>query len=153
MKHPHLLLSAAALVLCILLSSCQKGDVSDASSSSAAESQTPEIPNYSLGLTENGLYEGYTALDLVTLPDNYDRIPSGEAFTTVSEEALQSAIDEFMSGFASDTQILDRPVEEGDLVNLENDMIGKYVEKLLQPADPQPVQNKITKEFLARYGY
>jgi len=41
----------------------------------------------------------------------------------------------------------------GDLVNLENDMIGKYVEKLLQPAEAAPAKSGITKEFLARYGY
>lgn len=42
---------------------------------------------------------------------------------------------------------------EGSLVNLETDIIGKYVEKLLQPAvSPQP-RSTITKEFLDRYGF
>lgn len=42
---------------------------------------------------------------------------------------------------------------EGDLVNLETDMIGKYVEKLLEPAvSPQP-ESAITEEFLSRYGF
>lgn len=43
----------------------------------------------------------------------------------------------------------------GDTVNLETDIIGKYVEKLLTPqAQPtqQPTSN-ITREFLSRYGY
>ena len=42
----------------------------------------------------------------------------------------------------------------GDLVNLENDVIGKYVEKLLRPAaqEPSPAP-AITKEFLTRCGY
>lgn len=42
---------------------------------------------------------------------------------------------------------------EGDLVNLENDIIGKYVERLLTPADPQPAKNTLTKDFLLRCGY
>lgn len=42
---------------------------------------------------------------------------------------------------------------EGDLVNLENDIIGKYVEKLLAPADPQPAKDTLTKDFLLRCGY
>ncbi len=42
---------------------------------------------------------------------------------------------------------------EGDLVNLENDIIGKYVEKLLTPADPQPAKDTLTKDFLLRCGY
>ncbi|MDD6812662.1 MAG: riboflavin synthase [Lachnospiraceae bacterium] len=41
----------------------------------------------------------------------------------------------------------------GDLVNLENDMLGKYVERLLQPATTALPQSSITKEFLARCGY
>ena len=45
----------------------------------------------------------------------------------------------------------------GDKVNLETDIIGKYVEKLLtagpaQPAEPQKTGG-ITKEFLTRYGF
>lgn len=43
----------------------------------------------------------------------------------------------------------------GDTVNLETDIIGKYVEKLLTPR-AQPTQrptSNITREFLSRYGY
>ena len=37
----------------------------------------------------------------------------------------------------------------GDTVNLETDIIGKYVEKLLRP-DPEPrPQSRLTLEFLA----
>lgn len=38
----------------------------------------------------------------------------------------------------------------GDTVNLENDCIGKYVEKLM---GGPPSQNGITKEFLLKFGY
>jgi len=38
----------------------------------------------------------------------------------------------------------------GDTVNLENDCIGKYVEKLLQPYKPD---SNITKEFLLQHGF
>lgn len=50
----------------------------------------------------------------------------------------------------------------GDIVNLENDMVGKYIERFLTvpPIDPEgiltePTGNSqgITKEFLAKYGY
>lgn len=42
-----------------------------------------------------------------------------------------------------------------DIVNLENDIIGKYVEKMLQnnQADKQENKSKITKEFLLRNGF
>lgn len=41
---------------------------------------------------------------------------------------------------------------EGDVVNLECDVIGKYVEKLLQPAEPV-AQRGISREFLAEHGF
>lgn len=42
---------------------------------------------------------------------------------------------------------------EGDFVNLETDIIGKYVEKLLRPAPRNQEESAITKEFLSRYGF
>jgi len=38
----------------------------------------------------------------------------------------------------------------GDIVNLENDMIGKYVEKLLKSEQPK---SNLTKELLLQYGF
>lgn len=50
------------------------------------------------------------------------------------------------------TVLADRKV--GDLVNLETDIIGKYVEKLLSPPQESPAPaSGITKEFLTRYGF
>lgn len=70
-------------------------------------------------MTDDGFYEGYNALDCVKLPKGYDRIPSSDEFTTVTEEDLQAAIDDFMSNFASDVRITDRAVEKGDYVNID----------------------------------
>ncbi|MGI6030254.1 MAG: riboflavin synthase [Eubacteriales bacterium] len=41
----------------------------------------------------------------------------------------------------------------GDSVNLETDVIGKYVERLLEPITPAPPTSHITREFLSRYGF
>ena len=41
----------------------------------------------------------------------------------------------------------------GDIVNLETDIIGKYVEKLLQPRAEQPRSGSISLEFLASNGF
>lgn len=38
----------------------------------------------------------------------------------------------------------------GDLVNLENDCIGKYVAKLVNPSEPK---SRITADFLIQHGY
>lgn len=40
----------------------------------------------------------------------------------------------------------------GDTVNLENDMIGKYVEKLMKSAEPED-KNKLSLDFLAKNGF
>ncbi|MDE7310671.1 MAG: riboflavin synthase [Eubacterium sp.] len=45
---------------------------------------------------------------------------------------------------------------KGDLVNLETDIIGKYVEKLMQPGgqtESKAKESRITKEFLNQYGF
>ena len=46
-------------------------------------------------------------------------------------------------------------VRQGDPVNIEVDLIGKYVEKMLQaePADPQKPEGGINPEFLNRHGF
>lgn len=44
----------------------------------------------------------------------------------------------------------------GDFVNIENDLIGKYVEKLLicgEKKKDQGSSSKITKDFLSQYGF
>lgn len=42
----------------------------------------------------------------------------------------------------------------GDIVNLECDVIGKYVERLLNfPESEKPGASNITKEFLMKYGF
>lgn len=41
----------------------------------------------------------------------------------------------------------------GDKVNLETDIIGKYVEKLLQPQEVPKQISGITRDFLTKYGF
>ena len=42
----------------------------------------------------------------------------------------------------------------GDVVNLENDIIGKYVQRLLSnPAPEEAPESKVTWEFLAENGF
>lgn len=44
----------------------------------------------------------------------------------------------------------------GDIVNLENDIVGKYVEKFMMPyamKNNQEVSSRIDRNFLAKYGF
>lgn len=51
----------------------------------------------------------------------------------------------------ANTVLADR--KAGDIVNLETDIIGKYVEKLMQPTEPSSGKSKLTMEFLAEHGF
>lgn len=51
----------------------------------------------------------------------------------------------------ANTILADRVV--GDIVNLETDIIGKYVEKLLTGTEPEDKKSKITMEFLMENGF
>ena len=42
---------------------------------------------------------------------------------------------------------------KNDAVNLETDILGKYVEKLFQPIPQEHRQSSVTKEMLIRYGF
>ena len=71
---------------------------------------------------------------------------------TVAKVDRQSFAISAIPHTVSVTVLADRKV--GDLVNLETDIIGKYVEKLLSPAQESPAPaSGITKEFLTRYGF
>lgn len=51
----------------------------------------------------------------------------------------------------ANTVLADRDV--GDIVNLETDIIGKYVEKLLQPQEMPEKKSRLTMEYLAEHGF
>lgn len=112
-------LIAGSLSVLLLLSACGKDGASSSAPDASSSAVRAETPDYSLGMTDDGFYEGYNALDCVKLPEGYDRIPSDDEFVTVTEEDLQAAIDDFMSSFASDVRITDRAVEKGDYVNID----------------------------------
>lgn len=54
---------------------------------------------------------------------------------------------------ASNTILLDKKV--GDIVNLECDVIGKYIEKLMtvNSGENNPTKSGITMDFLAKHGF
>ena len=53
----------------------------------------------------------------------------------------------------TNTTLLDKKV--GDIVNLENDVVGKYVEKLMRfgSGDGEIKESNITMDFLAQHGF
>lgn len=54
----------------------------------------------------------------------------------------------------SETTLLGK--KAGDIVNLENDIVGKYIEKLIKPyvgSETTEKKSNITMEFLSEYGF
>lgn len=43
--------------------------------------------------------------------------------------------------------------KEGDFVNLETDIVGKYIEKFLYFTKREPEKRRITREFLTQHGF
>ena len=72
----------------------------------------------------------------------------------VDEEGFQVSV---IPHTGEETTLLEK--EPGALVNLENDMIGKYVEKLLgtqnneEPNEEKQKKSGITMEFLEQFGF
>lgn len=120
MKHKLIRLFPGLLALSLALTACSPGGAASSSSSGgAASSSAAERPNYSLGLADNGRYEGISALDYVTLPQGYDQIQVGEDYHAAPEADVQAAVDQYMAQFSETVEITDRAVEAGDLVNLD----------------------------------
>lgn len=91
---------------------------SSASPSSQADTGSTGSYNYSAGLTEDGYFEGVTALDYVTLPD-YKTMTVPEDVSTVSDADVEDELDSMRDGYATTEQVKDRPVEDGDTVNID----------------------------------
>ena len=69
---------------------------------------------------------------------------------TVSDIDFQVSI---IPHTGSETTLLTK--RPGSVVNLENDIVGKYIEKLMMPREAQPEkkESKITLEYLAEHGF
>lgn len=74
--------------------------------------------SYSDALDDNGYWTGVTALDYVTLPEDYAAIPLSLSDVEPTSEEIQSQIDSILSQ-NSTTQEVDRAAADGDTVNID----------------------------------
>jgi len=100
------------------------GSASSGTVSSGTADAIPEykMPDYSIGLLDNGFYEGVTALDHVTLPALEGLIIPKDV-QTVEETAVQAEIAALMESYSYTEEIRDRAVKDGDRVNI--DYVGR----------------------------
>lgn len=67
---------------------------------------------------------------------------------TVNDESFSVAI---IPHTLSETTLVDCQV--GDTVNIETDLIGKYVARLMEVRNREPEGSKMDQDFLARHGF
>lgn len=86
--------------------------------SSSDDSQSSNDFNYSEGIDESGLWEGITAAEHVELAE-YTGISIPKDIHTVSDESIQAEIDAILAEYATQENVTDRAVENGDTVNID----------------------------------
>lgn len=91
---------------------------SGAAGSSSSAAATPAF-DFSQGLDDDGHWSGVTALDLVTLPDDYASIQVPRSQVEPTDEDVTSQVSYIMSSYATTSQVTDRPVADGDTVNID----------------------------------
>ena len=129
-----------ALAMAAVLAGCSQEDSSAstgetatgdtaADQTSTSESATDETADpyayladfsYSDAFDENGYLTGVTALDYVTLPDDYNAMTLPAGTDEVTDEDVDNYIDQnILSGYATQEQVTDRAAEMGDSVNID----------------------------------
>lgn len=84
-------------------------------------STTPDTSTdftYSDGIDNNGFWKNITALDYLELCD-YESILIPSDIHEITDEAVQTEIDAILADYASDEQVTDRSVADGDTVNID----------------------------------
>jgi trigger factor len=104
-KRVYILLVSAVL-LAALISGCGTGNADN----------TPF--HHSNNIDENGRWERIKALDYVEI-FNYKALPIPSEVHQISEGEIQAEIDSILSDYAEVEQITDRPVADGDVVNID----------------------------------
>ncbi len=113
-------------MLCTLFVSCGKKALKEPDDTAAEnKEETVEFDyskyDYSEGLGEYGWFEGITALDYVTLPELPVVVPT--TVSTITDEEIRDEIDAILENYTTSEQITDRPVANGDTLNI--DYVGK----------------------------
>lgn len=140
MKQMRILLSLLLVLSLVALSGCSQDDGVDDETDTVATDDTTATDgdtttdttddtatdagsavldlDYTSGLTEAGFFDGVTANDAIDLFDYKNIVVPSDRYT-VSDETLQAEIDNMLGYFPVKNQITDRPIVDGDTVNID----------------------------------
>lgn len=91
----------------------------DTTADEAGSSTAAPSFDFSQGLDDDGRWSGVTALDLVTLPDDYAQIQIPRDQVEPSDSDIELEENSILSGYVTTTQVTDRAVADGDTVNID----------------------------------
>ncbi len=115
LKKRWMALGLSFVLVAGMLSGCGTTDAEETEDTSEA---TEAEFDYSEGLTDEGFFDGITALDYLTLPE-YLGIEIPVDTYTVSDEDLQEEIDSYLELYAETEQLTEGTVEDGDTLNID----------------------------------
>ena len=138
MNH-RVLAAVLALGMTAALAGCGSTASSEATAESAATEETAESSateetaevdesaydyladfSFSQAYDDNGYLKDVTALDYVTLPDDYADITIDADLGQVTDEDISNYIDQnVLSQYATDEKVTDRAAADGDTVNID----------------------------------
>ena len=95
----------------------ESGEPGDEPGSGTSSNDSSEF-SYSDGIDENGFWKGIKALDYVEM-FNYKGLPIPREVHYVSEEAINSEIENMLTRFSTNEKIYDRAIVDGDKVNID----------------------------------
>lgn len=128
-------LIALLLTVILVISACAVQEVTPPTETPAVEetqsvSETPTKSDvgetgtsdttfsYSDGISDSGYWEDVKALDYVKLPD-YEALKIPANTIEIGDDAVQTEIDKLLASYTTDKQVTDRPVVDGDKVNID----------------------------------
>ena len=135
----RVLAAVLALGMTAALAGCGSTASSEATAESAATEETAESSateetaevdesaydyladfSFSQAYDDNGYLKDVTALDYVTLPDDYADITIDANLGQVTDEDISNYIDQnVLSNYATDEKVTDRAAADGDTVNID----------------------------------
>lgn len=111
-----------------IISGCSTGKnagntkTSPTGASASADNSLPDNFSYSDGIDENGFWKNIKAADYVEI-DNYIGILIPGDIHTITDESVKAEVDYILADYATEKQVTDRAVVDGDTVNI--DYIGR----------------------------
>lgn len=120
MKHAKVLAVLLALVLVFGLAACTKSEnkPENGGQESGASVDQSDLPYYSQGIDENGLWLGVTAKDYVKL-GQYSGVEIASKDIEPTDDDIDSALQSKLSAYEETVEITDRAAELWDTVSID----------------------------------